>query len=611
MKFLPIPFVRSLLFAAALVAAPLAQADGPNPKVLRLAFRTAETSFDPVRISDLYSRTITPHIFEHLYAYDHLARPIKIKPLTADGMPVHSADFRTWTVKVKPGIYFADDPAFKGRKRELVAEDFIYTIKRALDPANKSQVSAEVLETTMIGLEALREEALKQRKPFDYDRPVEGMKALDRYTIQFKLEQPRPRFDSAFLTQSDLLGAMAREVVEFYGDEVGAHPVGTGPFKLKQWRRTSQIVLERNPNFREMFYDAEPAPDDAEGQAILARFKGRRLPMVDEVHVSIIEEGQPRWLAFLNGQTDMIGTLSAPLPSDFVNIAMPGGKLAPNLAKRGITAKRTLNSDVGYAVFNMEDPLVGGYSADKVALRRAIGLAYNVPMEIRQVRRGNAVPAQSRVMPNNSGYDPRFKSEAGDYDPARAKSLLDLFGYVDKDGDGWRDMPDGSPLVLKMNTSPDQANRQLDEVWKKSMTAVGLHIEFLLAQWPENLRMAQAGKFMMWQLASSAAGSDGLDNLSCVYSPQAGAQNMARFKLQQMDELYRQLGVLEDGPERNALFLQAKRLSTAYMPYKPLVHRIEADLIFPWLIGYRRPVFWNEWWHMVDVDTDLRAKSIK
>src|SRR5580765_3668410 len=112
--------------AAAAVVPRLARAgsadDGvgtPAPaKVLRYAFEVAETSMDPVKVNDLYSRTLTPHVFEALLCYDHLARPIKVKPLTAAAMPTHSEDFKVWTVKVRPGIYFASDPAFKGKRRE-------------------------------------------------------------------------------------------------------------------------------------------------------------------------------------------------------------------------------------------------------------------------------------------------------------------------------------------------------------------------------------------------------------------------------------------------------------------------------------------------------------
>jgi ABC-type transport system substrate-binding protein len=591
----------ALIAAAALCFATLATpAAAEERKVLNLAFTKAETSLDPARIVDLYSRNLTAHIFEALYQYDHLTRPAKIKPLTADGMPEVSADFRVWTVAVKPGIYFADDPAFGGRKRELVAEDYVYAFKRLVDPANKSPVAAGMLDIKFVGLAAIREAALTDRKPFDYDKPVEGLKALNRYAIRFTLEEPRPRLLES-LAGSDLVGAVAREVIEFYGDKIDAHPVGTGPFRLKSWRRSSQVVLERNPDFRDMRYDAEPGADDSEGQAILARFKGRRLPMVDEVHVSIIEESQPMWLAFLNGQIDALATNAGRVPPEFLAQAMPGGKLAPYLAKRGIQGRRSLNADSGLAVFNMDDPVVGGYTPEKIALRRAISLAYDVGVEIRQIRRGG-IPAQSGVVPHTTGYDPHFKSEMSEYSPARAKALLDLYGYVDHDGDGWRDMPDGKPLVLEMASEPDQLKRKFDELWKKNMSAVGIQIRFKVAQWPENLKAMRAGKVMMWVLGSSAASPDGQDSLSRLYGPQSGSGNLARFKLAAFDRIYERMRVLPDGPERERLFLEAKRLSVAYIPYRYTAHRTEADMLQPWVAGYRRPVFWLEWWHLVDIE---------
>jgi ABC-type transport system substrate-binding protein len=589
---------RLLSLALALCLAGGAAAE--ERKVLALAFTKAETSLDPARIVDLYSRNLTAHIFEALYQYDHLARPSKIKPLTALGMPEVSADFKVWTVKIKPGIYFADDPAFKGKKRELVAEDYVYALKRVVDPANKSPIVASVLDSKYIGLAAVREAAVKGNRAFDYDAPVEGLKALDRYTLRYTLEEPRPRFLES-LAGSDLVGAVAREVVEFYGDKIDGHPVGTGPFRLKSWRRSSQIVLERNPQFREMRYDAEPAADDAAGQAILAQFKGRRLPMVDEVRVSIIEESQPMWLAFLNGQIDALATNAGRVPPEFLAQAMPGGQLAPYLAKRGIQGSRTLNPDSGLIYFNMEDPLVGGYTADKIALRRAISLAYDVSIEINQIRRGGT-PAQSPVVPHTVGYDPAFKSEMGEYNPARAKALLDTFGYLDRDGDGWREQPDGKPLVLEMASEPDQLKRKFDELWKKNLTAVGLQLRFKPAQWPENLKAARAGKLMLWVLGSSAASPDGQGALGRLYGPQAGSQNLARFKLAEFDRIYERMRVLPDGPEREQLFLAAKRLAVAYMPYRFTAHRTEADMLQPWVTGYRRPLFWQEWWHLVDVD---------
>ena len=587
--------------AAATPAAPL--------KTLRVLFNAAETSFDPARITDLYSRTVTAHIFESLYSYDPLARPARVMPVLALGLPEVSADFKVWTVRLRPGIFFADDPAFKGQPRELVAGDVLYAFKRLVDPANQSPTVSGVLDEGIVGLAEARQMALGGRQPFDYDAPIAGLQALDRHTVRFTLTAPRPRFVQT-LSAPDYLGAQAREVVEFYGDTVGEHPVGSGPFKLAQWIRGSKIVLVRNPGFREMVYHAEPAASDAEGQAILARLKGRRLPMVDRVEVAIIEENQPQWLSFLNAEIDALAGTVGAVPLEFSLMAVPNGRLAPNLAKRGVQLHRALKSDCTMLYFNMQDPVVGGYTPDKVALRRALSLAYDVSREITLVRRGQAVLAQSPMLPGTSGYDPAFRSEMSTYDVPRAKALLDLYGYVDRDGDGWREQPDGTPLKLVMATEPSQIYRQFNEQWRRCMTAVGIRMDFEIAEWPAHLKAALAGSLQMWMLGSTADVPDGQSALQRWYGPQSGKQNLSRFQLPAFDAAYERLLALPDGPQRDALFLACKRWAAAHMPTKVLVHRVANELLHPWVIGYRRTPFWQDWWQWVDVDMAQRAAKL-
>jgi ABC-type transport system substrate-binding protein len=566
-------------------------------RVLRYAFEVAETSLDPVKINDLYSRTLTPHIFEALYMYDHLARPVKIKPLTAEGMAEHSADYRVWTARVRPGIFFPSDPAFKGKRRELVAQDYVYSLKRFADPANKSPIWSGLETEHYLGLNELRQRALDEKKPFDYDQEIEGVRALDRYTIRFSVRDPRPRFQLD-LAASDLFGAVAREVVEFYGDQVEAHPVGTGPFRLAQWRRSSLLVFERNPEFREVLYDAEPAADDAEGQALVKRFKGRRLPMVDRVEISIIEEEQPRWLAFVNGESDVayrVGYQFAPL-------AMPNGKVAPNLAKRGIRGYPVVEAAGNQYLFNMDDPVVGGYSAAQVALRRAIGLGLDTRKVISYAYNGLGTVSQGPALPGTTAFDPKLKTEFSDHDPARSRALLDLYGFIDKNGDGWRERPDGSSLVLRVNSEPQARNRKIAEVLVNDMKAIGIRVEINVAQWPENLKAARAGNYQMWSVGSSAASPDGSGAFQRYDSRQIGGQNMARVRLPQFDELYDKLEKLPDGPERTAAFREAERLAVAYMPYKFTLNRVSIDMTQQRVVGYRRTPFWQEWWHYVDID---------
>jgi len=583
---------------------PKRDAAAPSANILRVAFEAAETGFDPAKVSDLYSNRVNSHIFEALFRYDPLAMPVKMRPLTALAMPHVSSDFRVWTITVQRGIFFADDPVFKGGKRELVAEDYVYSIKRFYDPATKSPAYATLEDDGIVGLEELRQRALRDKRPFDYDTPVEGLRALDRYTLQIRLKAPRPRFMMTTLCSSATYGAVAREVIEGYDDSL-AHPVGTGPYRLKSWRRTSRIELERNPGYRPVFYDAEPAADDLQGQAWLARFKGRRLPFNDGVEIVVIDEGQPRWLSFLNGQVDFVR-----VPPEFTTHAMPNWKLAPNLAKRGIQADRYANPDFTMSWFNMEDPVVGGYTPDKVALRRAIGLAYNTEREIRAARRGAAVAAQAPMPPGCFGYDPNFHSEQGSHDTARARALLDLYGYVDRDGDGWRELPDGRPLLLQMATQASYFERQLDENWQKSLAEIGVRIKFNTAQWPENLKSARAGKLQMWGLASTATTPDAQQLFNYMYGPSIGASNLARFKLPAFDAIYERMSVLPDGPERAALFLEASKLLTAYMPYKMHVHRILIHLAQPWITGFRQTLFRNEVWQYVEVDAAQRERLL-
>ena len=592
--------------ATAAAASPDARpvAAAAAPKVLRYAFRIAETGFDPAQISDLYSRTLAANIFEAPYQYEFLARPVRLRPATAAAMPEGSADFKTFVVRLKHGIYFSDDPAFNGKPRELTAADYVYSIKRHFDPRWKSAHVSTLGDDQLLGLDALRQAALAG-KPFDYDTEIEGLRALDRYTIQFRLGQPNPRFADR-LSDAALVGAVAREVVEAHGLAVTEHPVGTGPFRLASWKRSSLVVLERNPRYRDEFYDEEAPADDHEAQAVAALLKGRKLPMVDRIEVSIIEENQPRWLAFLNQEMDLLEQL----PEDFIAAALVKDKLAPTLARRGIYAVRYLRNDASMSYFAMEHPVVGGYAPERVALRRAIALAVNLDEEIRQVRRGQAIAGQAPMGPGVYGYDAAFRSEMSEFSRARAQALLDTYGYVDRDGDGWRDRPDGSPLVIEYATQPDDLSRQLIQQWKKNMDAIGVRMIFRTAKWPENLKASRAGKLMMWGVGWTG-GPDGSEFLVLGFGPSKGQSNHARFDLPEFNRLYDQQRILADGPERFALITRAKELLVAYMPYKVHVHRIWTDLAHPWVVGYRRNVFLREFWKFVDIDPVEKAKHAR
>jgi ABC-type transport system substrate-binding protein len=574
----------------------------PAEKVFRYAFPIAETGFDPVQVSDLYSHIVTANIFETLYGYDYLARPVKVVPMVADGMPQISADFRTYTVKLRHGIYFADDPAFNGKKRELTAQDVVYTFKRYYDPATRSPALSSIQEEAIIGLDELNKRAIETGK-FDYDAPVEGVQALDRYTVQFKLLRPRPRF--IYQLADTTSGIVAREVAEKYGAAIMEHPVGTGAFMLSEWRRASKMTFVKNPNYHEEYYTAEPPADDPQSQAIYAKLKGKRLPLVDKVEVSIIEEPQPRWLAFLNNEQEYVERL----PYAYAPEVVPHNKLAPKLAKRGIQLERVPLADVTFMYWNMQDPVVGGYTPEKVALRRAMALAYNAQDEVKLPRRGQAIVAQGPIMPLTSSYDPNFRSEMGTYDVARAKALLDMYGYKDRDGDGWRELPDGSPLSIDYYTLGSADYRELDEIFKRCMDAIGIKVVLRIGKWPDHLKNARAGKLQMWALGLSASTPDSGPSLAYAYSKSWGEDDIAFFKNAKFDELYEKQGLMPNGPERDAVLREAVKIMVAYMPYKYRTHRLTIDLTQPWVFGFRRHPFSHDFWRFIDIDTSKLPKK--
>lgn len=601
-----------LLSAAGALLAGLAlssyaqSAAGPDPrKVLRYAFEVAETSMDPQKVSDVYSSIVNNAQFDAPLRYDYLARPTKLVPNTTVGMPEFTDNYRTLTFKIRPGIYFAPHEVFGGKKRELTAEDYVYTIKRLFDPKLSAPLLAEV-EGYIVGSDELLKRVRKANK-MDYDTPIEGLRALDRYTVQIKLNEPKPNWIYN-LADCRVACAVAREVVEKYGDDIGSHPVGTGAYRITFWKRSSKMVFETNPNYREEYFDAEPATDDKEGQEILAKLKGRRLPMIGKFEVYVIEERQPRFLAFQNVEHDLLWIV----PEDFANLVMPNNKLAPGLARQGIRLSQIAAMDITYAVFNMNDPLIGGYTPDRVALRRAISLAYKTHDEIAIIRKGQAIPAHTPYSPGVIGYDPNFKTSANEYNPSKAKALLDMYGYVDRDGDGYRETPDGKPLVLQHHTSPTARDQQFDELWKRSMDEIGLKININKGKWPDHLKASNAGKLMMWQLGGSASNPDAGGTLQTLYGPNAGFKgNRAFFKLKAYDEAYERAEQLPHSPERTKLYQEMARLMVAYAPWKINTHRIISDLYYPYVVGFRRPMVQTQsWWRFVDIDLEERKKFI-
>jgi peptide/nickel transport system substrate-binding protein len=589
--------LRGWLVVLLVVATFPTQAADPA-KVLRVAFEQDPTGFDPQAATDSYSASICRAIFDPLLEYDYLKRPYALKPLTAQSLPEIRDGGRTFVFKIKPGIYFTPDPAFKGKPRELVADDYVYSWKRLIDPRMRSFWSI-YLDGKLVGGDELVAAALRNGK-FDYDARLEGLQALDRYTLQVKLKEPDYLLIERMTTVP--LAAVAREIVEAYGTPQNGwtmdHPVGTGPFTLKEWRRGSKVVLAANPAYRdERFPTAFAASDSA---AVRAN-AGKRLPLVGQVEVNVMEEGNPRLLALSGRQIEYLW-----VPYNLVDRVLENGALKAEYARQNLQWTRVLETAFTYTYFNMDDPLVGGYSQERVALRRAIAMGYDVADEIRILRQGQAIPATQMVPPGLLGHDPT-RSRAGEYNPAAAQALLDKFGYKRVGPAGYRSRPDGSPLVLKLGSSPSSEDREFDELWKRSMDAIGIRIEFIKQKWPDLLKMSTAGQLQMFRLARLTTVRDGGGLFEILYSKNIGTgMNDSHFNLPEFDRLFEQSRALPDGPERNALYAKLAEITGAYMPLMLGTYRYRTVLAQPWVLGLRPDPFFREPWKYLDIDMERR-----
>jgi len=576
--------------AAALLVTGATAAD--MDKVLHWEFRAAETGFDPGKVTDYYSNTVIEAVFERLLTYDYLARPSKLVPEAAEAMPQISDNGKTYLFRIRKGAFFAPDPVFKGAKRELTADDVAYSIKRHMDPKNRSYWQW-LVDRKIVGLDELAQKAKAAGSKFDYDAKVPGLEVVDRYTLRIRLT--RTDYNFTYILAMPAMSIVAREVVDGYAEDTNAHPVGSGPYMLTRWVRGSKISLEANPSYHGFVWSFQAGTDPRDKEIVTA-MKGRKMPIIGRIEISVIEEEQSRWLAFQRGELDILL-----LPGTFAPVAMPGNKLSPELARRGVTINQLIDPEITYTFFNMRDPVVGGFAREKVALRRAIVMSYDTAEEIRVVRKDQAVEVQSPIPQDVAGFDPKYRSGVA-FDPAAANALLDKFGYR-RGKDGLRTLPDGAPLVIKRwSRSGDSEARELDDLWLKSLTRIGLRVETVTTKFADLIKVARQCQPMMANAAWIADYPDADNFMQLLSSANIGQSNYACYSSPDYDRLYLASRQLPDSAERNAIYREMNRRLEADTVWKLGVSRLRTMLIQPAVKAYKKHPILHAEWAYIDVE---------
>lgn len=584
-------FFTVALFSTVIVFAPLGNAKTPAQadKVLRIAFEAPDDGFDMVKTFNFYSGNVADVIFERLLQYDYLANPVKLVPATAQSMPVIKENGKVYIFKIKPGIYFTADPAFKGQRRELIAEDYVYSVKRILDPKNHSS-SYAFIDQKIVGANALVEQA-KQTGRFNYDAKIEGVKALDRYTLQFTLTQPDYNFP--YILAYSTFGATAREVVDYYKDRLGMHPVGTGPYMLSKYVPRSKIELVANPDYRGFVWNFKSTGTAWDNQ-LVKEMTGKKMPQIGKVNISIIEEEQSRWLAFQSKQLDFDKLTSSSIPK----VLDQNNQLKPAMRQKGIRLYPNKEAEITYTMLNMRDPIIGGNNLDKIALRRAIAMSFNVDEYIRILRKGQAVKAEMLVPAGVNGHNPKYRSSIG-YNPSLANKLLDHFGYK-KGADGYRNLPNGKALVLKINTESGSSSVMYSELWKKNLDAIGIRADFRVSNFADNLKAATQCEYMIWGGAWHANYPEGENFTQLLYGPNVGRGNQSCYSSSAYDGLYKQ--AMQQPPEKRMPYYE--KMSRQIEADNPLI--LQDTRIRNWVIqshvqGFKAHPIMNSNWQYLDI----------
>ena len=586
-------WVGSILLSSSVSS--FAQSPADPKKVLRYVFPVAETGFDPAGVHDLYSAHVNGSIFETLFTYDYLASPAKLVPRTAAALPEVSADGLTYTIRLQKGIYFAVDPVFKGKKRELTSTDYVYTFKRLLDPSLRSP-NSWLLDGRILGMEVLLKQAQKTGK-FNYDQSVAGLQTPDRYTLVIRLTSPDQNFPMLLAHQP--AGAVAREVIEKYRDKAGfvmGHPIGTGPYMLSRWTPGSRIILKANPDFRSFVWNFKAStPED---QKIVKAMQGKKMPQIGEIDIQVMEEGQSRWLSFIKDEVDLFA-----LDGELTVQALQDGKLKPELVKKGVQLSRITDPSIDYHYWNMQNPIVGGLSKDKIALRRAMAMAFSADNYINILQKGDSQKLQAPIPSGVVGYDPNYRSSIP-YSVKAANLLLDRYHYKVA-ADGWRTQSNGKPLVIEMTLSGNNLrSQQQAEFWKKTLDSIKIRMTTKSMPFAEALKLEKQCKTMFKASAWIADYPDADNFMQLFYGKNIKITNNGCVKIPEYDRLYEQAQKMTPSPERDAIYAKMSRLLEVYMPVQVIGARYRNILAQPRVIGFKKhPILPAEWMY---IDIDLK-----
>ncbi|MEA9357231.1 ABC transporter substrate-binding protein [Bacteriovorax sp. PP10] len=579
-KFLSIVIIIALSFLSA-----CSKHQDSKEKVLTVIAASDIKGFDPIMSSDVGSAAQIAKIYEGLLSYHWLKIPYELIPNLAEEMPVISADGMTYTFKIKKGVHFQDDIAFpNGKGREMEAADFVYSIKRLADTKNQA-TGWWILDGKIKGLNEWRNKYQTQPSA-NYDEEVAGIKAIDKYTLQFQLSKPFPQF--LYSLAMPYTFVVPKEAVTKYGPEFINHPVGTGPYVLPVFDQGKRVVFTKNPTFREKFYPSEASPEYKHflGDA------GKKLPLIDKIIVNVMVESQPAWLKFNKGEIDYLN-----IPKDNFSSTIVGNKLSQEMLDKGMSLTIMPSLDVYYIGFNFDYKIF-----QNVNLRRAMSLAYDVKTANRLFYNDTGFPAQSVAPPGLAGNVPSFKNEWKGPNIELAKKTLALAGY-----------PEGKGLPeITLDTMSSTTARQKAEFFQAQMEKIGIKIKVVMNLNPELQAKIKKRAVQMIDYGWIGDYPDTENFLQIFYGPNsAPGANSANYNNPQFNKDFEVAVKMQHSPKRTELYEKLNQYLANEAVAIFTVHTQSYMLQQKWVKNYHDSDFIFDYHQYMNIDQSQKMDYLK
>ncbi|MBA2653654.1 MAG: ABC transporter substrate-binding protein [Gammaproteobacteria bacterium] len=564
------------------------------------SFSASPKTLDPARSYSSDEIIFIAQIYEPPLQYHYLKRPYTLIPLTAAHMPkVFYLDqagqklpaassqvaFTVYEMEIKPGIYYQPHPAFAknqqeafvyqqkaqdhqsvagkeafifAQRRELIADDYVYQIKRLAAPGINSPIFG-IMSSKIVGLSDFAL-LLQKNKPLNNKwldlrkYPLVGAKAIDRYRYQIIIKGVYPQF--MYWLAMPFFAPIPWEVDAFYAQpgmrekniSFDWFPVGTGPYMLIENNPNRRMTLVRNPLFHPEFFPVEGEPGDKSlGYLNQA---GKKLPFINQVVFTLEKESIPRWNKFLQGYYDQ-STISSDSFDQAIQIDSSGLPiLTPSLKKMGVYLQTTVMQAMSYMGFNMRDDVVGGNSERARKLRLAISLAVDFEEYINIFLNGRGLPAQGPIPPGIFGYETgapginnylfTWKNNKPTRRPIEvAKRLMSEAGYANG-----IDPVTGEPLILNYDVAttsgPDE--KALLAWMREQFAKLGIQLNIRNTEYNRFQEIIRLGKGQIFMWGWIADYPDPENFLFLLYGPNSkalyGGENAANYYNKEFDALF-------------------------------------------------------------------------